>query len=236
VTATRVTTLKLYFRPLASFCHKALIALYENNIAFEPVVVDLADDTSSAAFRAVWPMAKMPVLRDDSRDRTVAESTIVVEYLDAFYPGATRFLPADSDGAWQTRMWDRFFDHYVQEPMQKIVTDRLRPAGKHDAYGVEQSKALLDQAYALIERELASKTWMIGDAFSLADCAAAPALFYGNTVVSFGATHRELTAYLGRLMARPSFARVLEEAEPYFSLFPLEQKPVIAVPGATAST
>ena len=228
-------SLKLYFHPLASFCHKALIALYENGVPFEPVIVDLADDTSSAAFRAVWPMAKMPVLRDDARDRTVAESTIVVEYLDAFYPGATRFLPADSDGAWQTRMWDRFFDHYVQEPMQKIVTDRLRPAGKDDAYGVEQAKTQLQQAYAVIERELASKTWMIGDAFSLADCAAAPALFYGNTVVSFGARHSELTAYLGRLMARPSFARVLEEAEPYFRLFPMEKKPAIARPGVPSS-
>jgi glutathione S-transferase len=228
-------SLKLYFHPLASFCHKALIAFYENGIPFEPVMVDLADETSSAAFRAVWPMAKMPVLRDAARDRTVAESTIVIEYLDAYYPGATRFLPADSDRAWQTRMWDRFFDHYVQEPMQKIVTDRLRPAGKDDAYGVEQSKAQLQQAYAVVEREMAARTWMMGDGFTLADCAAAPALFYADTVVPFGAAHRELTAYLGRLMARPSFARVLEEAEPYFRLFPMEKKPSIARPGVPGS-
>ena len=122
-------SLKLYFHPLASFCHKALIALYENGIAFEPIVVDLTDATSSGAFSKVWPMAKMPVLRDEARDCTVAESSTVIEYLDAFYPGATRFLPRDPDWAWQTRMWDRFYDHYVQEPMQKIVTDQLRPAG-----------------------------------------------------------------------------------------------------------
>ena len=107
-------SLKLYFHPLASFCHKALIAFYENGIPFEPVIVDLLDEASSAAFRAVWPMAKMPVLRDDARGHTVAASTIIVEYLEAHYPGTTRFLPADLDGAWQTRMWDRFYDHYVQ--------------------------------------------------------------------------------------------------------------------------
>ena len=221
---------KLYFHPLASFCHKAIIAFYENSVPFEPVVVDLADETSTAAFRAVWPMAKMPVLSDDARGRTVAESTIIIEYLDALLSGTTRFLPAHPDDAWQTRMWDRFYDHYVQEPMQKIVTDRLRPAGKNDAYGVEQAKAQLQRAYAVIEPEMTAKTWMIGDAFTLADCAAAPALFYANTVAPFAETHNELAAYLGRLMARSSFARVLEEAQPYFDLFPMEKKPQIAGP------
>jgi len=224
--------LKLYFHPLASFCHKALIALYESGVPFEPIVVDLMDETSSAAFRAVWPMARMPVLRDEARDCTVAESTIVIEYLDAHYPGPTRFVPADSDRAWQARMWDRFYDHYVQEPMQKIVTDRLRPAGRDDSFGVEQAKAQLQEAYGVIEREMATKTWAIGDDFTLADCAAAPALFYGNTVVPFGATHKALPAYLDRLMARPSFARVLAEAQPYFRLFPMESKPQIGGPGA----
>jgi glutathione S-transferase len=220
--------LELYFHPLASFCHKALIALYENDTPFEPVVVDLGDEASTAAFRAIWPMAKMPVLRDQARDRTVAESTIVVEYLDAYYPGATRFLPEDPEDAWQTRMWDRFFDHYIQHPMQTIVTDRLRPAGSSDAWGVEQARVQLHQAYAVIEQEIAAKTWMIGDAFTLADCSAAPALFYANTVAPFGATQMSLAAYLGRLMARPSFRRVLEEAEPYFALFPMERKPRLA--------
>jgi glutathione S-transferase len=229
-------SLKLYLHPLASFCHKALIAFYENGIPFEPVIVDLGDETSRAAFRAIWPMAKMPVLRDDARDRTVAESTIIIEYLDAYYPGATRFLPVDADRAWQTRMWDRFYDHYVQEPMQKIVTDRLRPAGRNDVFGVEQAQALLTEAYAVIEQKIERDSWMVvGDAFTLADCAAAPALFYANTVVPFGRAHRKLSGYLGRLMARPSFARVLEEAEPYFELFPLEKKPRIARPGAIAS-
>jgi glutathione S-transferase len=221
-------SLKLYLHPLASFCHKALVAFYENGIPFEPVFVDLGDEASSAAFRAVWPMAKMPVLRDEVRRRTVAESTIIIEYLDTYYPGTTRFLPRDPDGAWQTRMWDRFYDHYVQQPMQKIVTDRLRPAGKNDVFGVEQAKSQLHQAYAVIEQQIAAKTWMTGDAFTLADCAAAPALFYANTVVPFGTAHSALAAYLDRLMARPSFARVLDEAQPYFELFPMERKPRIA--------
>jgi glutathione S-transferase len=220
--------LKLYFHPLASFCHKALIALYENGIPFEPVTVDLMDEASSAAFRAVWPMAKMPVLRDEARDRTVAESTIVIEYLDAYYPGNTRFVPADPDAAWQTRMWDRFFDGYVQQPMQKIVIDRLRPAGSGDAFGVEQARAQLREAYAVLDAQIGAKTWMLGDAFTLADCSAAPALFYANTVEPFGGAQRKLAAYLDRLMAHPPFARVLEEAEPYFTFFPLERKPQIA--------
>ncbi|HEX5078575.1 MAG TPA: glutathione S-transferase family protein [Geminicoccaceae bacterium] len=220
-------SLKLYYHPLASFCHKALIALYENGIPFEPVVVDLMDEASSAAFRAVWPIAKMPVLRDEVRDRTVAESTIVIEYLDAYYPGTMCFVPADPDAAWQTRLWDRFCDQYIQGPMQKIVTDRLRPAGAGDAFGAEQAPAQLREAYAVLEQQIGTKTWMMGDAFTLADCAAAPALFYANTVVPFGPPHGRLAAYLDRLMARPSFARVLEEAEPYFRLFPLERKPQI---------
>jgi glutathione S-transferase len=158
---------------------------------------------------------------------TIAESTIVIEYLDRHYPGTTRFVPADGDLAWQTRMWDRIYDHYVQEPMQKIVTDRLRPDGQNDSFGVERARSQLGEIYELIERELAGKTWMMGNAFTLADCAAAPALFYANTVVPFGAAHERLPAYLERLMTRPSFARVLEEAAPYFRFFPMETKPRI---------
>jgi glutathione S-transferase len=170
-------------------------------------------------------MAKMPVLRDEARDRTVAESSIIIEYLDTYYPGATRLLPADADRAWQARMWDRFFDHYIQEPMQKIVTDRLRPEGNSDAFGVEQAEAQLRHACGLIERRMQSNIWAIGADFSLADCAAAPALFYADTLMPFGRGQEHLRAYLDRLMARPSFARVLAEAEPYFAMFPMERKP-----------
>jgi glutathione S-transferase len=222
-------TLKLYFHPLASFCWKALIALYENGTPFEPVLVDLGDPASRVAFVAVWPMAKMPVLRDEGRGQTVAESTTVIEYLDTHYRGVTRFVPDDPDGAWQVRMWDRVFDHYVHEPMQKIVTDRLRPAGANDRHGVELARAQLRDSYDIMERDLPAAPWAMGEAFGLADCAAAPALFYANTVEPLGEAHPTLDAYLRRLMERPSFRRVLQEAEPYFPLFPMETKPRISV-------
>jgi glutathione S-transferase len=220
-------SLTLYYHPLASFCWKTLVALYENDTPFEPVIVDLADESSRANFAAVWPLAKFPVLRDDARKSTVAEATIVIEYLDAFYPGKTRFVPAEPDRAWRTRMWDRIFDHYIHEPMQKIVTDRIRPAGKNDPHGVEQAAGLIRESYALIERHLGASGWAMGGDFSLADCAAAPALFYTNTVVPFDASLAKLPAYLDRLTARPSFARVLAEAEPYFPMFPMDRKPEI---------
>ena len=228
-------TLKLYFHPLASFCHKALIALYEHQIAFEPIIVDLGDERSSAELRALWPLAKFPVMRDDARNCTVAESTIIIEYLDTYRPVGAPFVPADGDLAWQTRLWDRFYDQYVHEPMQKIVGDRLRPAGRNDSFGVEQATAQLGRSYAMIEKRMKSKSWAMGDVFTLADCAAAPALFYANTIVPLGAEHRNTRAYLDRLMVRPSFARVLEEAEPYFGLFPMERKPQISRPVRAAN-
>lgn len=220
-------TLKLYFHPLASFCWKPLIALYENGIAFEPLLVDLMDEASAAAFKAVWPMAKFPVLRDEARGCTIAESSIVVEYLDAHYPGTVRFVPADADGAWRVRMWDRIFDNYVQLPMQKIVGDCLRPPEQRDPLGVEQARVDLRTIYDVIEQELRTQTWIAAESFTLADCAAAPALFYANTVEPFGSAQRALPAYLARLIARPSFTRVLREAEPYFPMFPMAQKPRI---------
>jgi glutathione S-transferase len=214
--------LTLHFHPLSSFCMKVLIALYENDTPFEPHLVDLGDPTSSAAFKQLWPIAKMPVLRDDARDRTVPESSIIIEYLAQNYPGRIELVPADPDLARQTRLRDRFYDLYVQEPMQKIVGDRLRPAGAQDPFGVEQARALLQTAYGMIEQDMASRSWAMGDAFSMADCAAAPALFYANRVLPFEAGHLNAARYLGRLMERPSFARVVEEARPYFGLFPIK--------------
>lgn len=221
--------LKLYYHPLSSYCHKALIALYERGVPFEPVFVDLSDEKSSAALRSLWPIAKFPVLRDEDRGQTVPEASVIIEYLDAFYPGPQPFVPADAGRAWQVRMWDRFYDLYVHTSMQKIVGDNLRPAGAKDAFGVEQAKAMVKRAYAMIEKEMAGKTWAMGDDFGLADCAASPALFYGRTIVPFEPAQKNLQAYLGRLLTRPSYARVLKEAEPYFNLFPMEQKPRIAL-------
>ena len=213
-------TLKLYYHPLSSFCQKVLIALYENDTPFEPQLVDLGNQAARAEFLKVWPVGKFPVLRDTAKDQTVPESTVIIEYLGQHYPGRTRFLPADPDRAWQTRLCDRFYDLYVHDPMQKVVGDRLRPAANKDLYGVEQAKARIETAYGIINEDMGTKTWAMGDAFSMADCAAAPALFYANLVVPIGDTHKNVATYFGRLMERPSFARAVAEAKPYFSMFP----------------
>jgi glutathione S-transferase len=212
--------LTLYFHPLSSFCHKALIALYENNTPFTPHLVDLGNAESRAAFLKVWPIGKFPVLHDTVDDRTIPESTIIIEYLDQQYPGRTRFIPSDPHIARQMRMRDRFYDLYIQVPMQKIVGDKLRPAGQGDALGVEQAKSQLKIALDMTEQDMASKTWAMGDTFTMADCAAAPALFYADKVMPFGDSHKHAFAYLQRLMQRPSYARTLKEAEPYFSMMP----------------
>ena len=212
-------SLTLHFHPLASYCHKALIALYENDTPFTPKLVDLSSETERAALLKLWPVGKFPVLRDERRDQTIPESSIIIEYLDRHHPGRVRFIPDDADRAWQTRLRDRFYDLYVHEPMQKIVLDRLRPSGKNDPQGVEDARARLRTAYGMIDREMAAATWAMGEAFSLADCAAAPALFYANKVMPFDA-YRNVAAYFARLEARPSYARVLKEAEPYFAMFP----------------
>ena len=216
-------SLKLYFHPLSSYCMKVLIALYENDTPFEGEIVDLGDATSKANFKKIWPVGKFPVLHDDVKDRTIPESSIIIEYLDQHYPGRTRFLSADGELARQTRFRDRFYDLYLHLPMQKVVGNRLRPAGKSDPHGVEEARALLQTTLGMIEHDMATKTWAMGDAFGMADCSAAPPLFYVNKVMPFGDTHKNARRYLDRLMERPSFARVLVEAQPYFSLFPQER-------------
>ena len=213
-------TLELHFHPLSSFCQKVVMAFYENDTPFTPRIVDFGNEESREAFLALWPIGKIPVLRDLARDRTIPETSIIIEYLAQHYPGRTSLVPADADLARQTRLRDRFFDLYVNVPMQKIVTDRLRPEGQHDPYGVEEAKALLQTALGMVDEDMADKTWVMGDAFTMADCAAAPALFYADKVMPFGTTHRNAAAYLQRLLERPSFARAIKEAQPYFALMP----------------
>jgi glutathione S-transferase len=212
--------LSLYFHPLASYCWKALIALYENETPFTPLMVDLADPEQRAAFYRLAPLGKFPVLADDTNGRVVPESTIIIEYLAARYPGRTAFIPRDFDLALEARAMDRFFDQQVHEPMQKHVSDKLRPAAERDPHGVAQAHAQLEKAYAILEGSLATRTWAAGEDFSLADCAAAPALYYANLVHPLTAAHPTVKAYLARVQQRPSFARVLTEAQPYFSMFP----------------
>jgi glutathione S-transferase len=212
-------SLELWLHPLSSFCQKVLIALYENDTPFTPRLVDFADEASAAAFREVWPVAKIPVLRDRARGRTIPESSIIIEYLQQHHPGPVRLIPEDPERALEARLRDRFFDLYVAVPMQKIVTDRVRPADARDPFGVEQARAALETAYALLDREMAARTWALGDEFGLADCAAAPALFYAGWVLPFE-RHANVAAYFRRLLARPSFARAVAEAKPYRGGFP----------------
>jgi glutathione S-transferase len=215
-------SLTLHFHPLASYCWKALIALYENDTPFTPHKVDLGNPAERAALLRLWPIGKFPVLGDDARGQTVPESSIIIEYLDRHYPGPTRFIPADPEPALQTRLRDRFYDLYVHFPMQKIMVDRLRPADKRDPHGVEEARTQLRTSYAMIDKQMSAGTWAMGEAFSLADCAAAPSLFYGNMAVPFGDDQKNLRAYFERLKARPSLARVMKEAEPYFNMVPKE--------------
>jgi glutathione S-transferase len=213
-------TLTLYYHPLSSYCWKALIAFYENDVAFDGVIVDFGDEKSAAEFKKLWPIGKFPVVRDEARDHLVPESTTVVEYLAQHYPGKSTLVPEDADLARQARFHDRFFDNYVMTPMQKIVGDRLRPANRKDPHGVAEARALLETALSMVDGHMAERRWALGEIFTLADVAAAPALHYANKVAPFEGRHDVSARYLERLKKRPSFARVLAEAEPYAHLFP----------------
>jgi len=210
--------LTLYFHPLSSYCQKVLLALYENGTAFTPLQIDLREPNSRAKLTAVWPVGKFPVLTDG--DKVIPESSIIVEYLAQHYPGPVKLVPDDPDEARRTRAADRFFDLYVNDQMGRIIGDRLRPEGQKDPFGVERAKAALTTALGMIEKDMAKKSWAMGDEFSMADCAAAPALFYADRVMPFRKSHPNAGRYLDRLMGRTSFARVLKEARPYFDLIP----------------
>src|SRR3712207_5692970 len=208
-TDTAAMTLTLHYHPFSSFCQKVLVALYEREVPFEGIVVDPSHPERKAAFERLWPMAKFPVLRDEGRNATVPESSLIVEYLDRIHPGPPPMLPADPDLALKVRLWDRFFDHYVEHPLQKVVGDALRPEAVRDPHGVEEAGTTLERAYDLLEDKLPEGgTWMTGEAFTLADCGAAPALFYANMVRPFAGRPR-LADYYGRLRERPSFARAV---------------------------
>lgn len=219
-TAELVMTLTVYLHPLSSFCHKVLIALYENGTPFRAETVNFGDAQSVAALREKWPIGKIPVLHDSTHDRTLPETSIIIEYLQQRYPGPVRLLPEDPDACLQARLWDRFFDLYVSMPMQRIVAERFRPDDAKDSFGVAEARRTLDTAYAMIEQQARQDGWIVGGQFSLADCAATPALFYASIVHPFGAQQMRLNGYFERLLARTSVQRVLAEARPYFDMFP----------------
>ncbi|HEX8639770.1 MAG TPA: glutathione S-transferase family protein [Allosphingosinicella sp.] len=210
----------LHAHPLSSYCWKVLIALYEKGRPFDFRPVDFGDQASAAAFRALWPIGKMPVLEDDGR--IIVESSVIIEYLDLEDPEAAPLVPRDPHAALEVRRLDRIFDNYVMAPMQKIVFDRIRPADQRNPADVADGRRLIETSYGWLEQEIGGRPWAAGASFSLADCAAAPSLFYAEKVQPTGGRFPALAAYLARLEARPSFARVLEEAKPWFRYFPAE--------------
>ena len=213
-------SLTLHFHPLSSFCWKTLIALYENDTAFTASQVDLGNPAEYDALLKLSPIGRFPLLEDKARGEVVPESSIIIEYLDRHYPGSVRFVPAEPEAALQTRLRDRFVDLYIHLQMQKVVGDRLRPKGSKDPHGVEQARAQIRKSYDILEQQLTG-AWAMGEDLGLADCAAAPALFYAGKLEPFG-ERKKLAAYFERLKVRPSFARVLKDAEPYFAMFPKE--------------
>lgn len=212
-------TLTLLEHPFASYCWKVLIALYERDLPFEPHLVN--DDSDRARLAELWPMASIPVLVDDQAGITLPESTPIIEYLDRL-GDAPQLIPTDPAATLQARLWDRVIDGHVMTPMQKIVGDSLRPEGRGDPDGVAHARVTLDQAYALLDKHLAGGGWAAGAAFTLADCAAAPSLFYARVVHRWDEERlANLTRYFTELTARPSVARVIDEARPYRHVFPL---------------
>ena len=206
--------LTLYGHPISSYTWKVLAALYENDTPFEFVTVD---QNTYADFIAKWPMGKFPILLD--RGRMITETSVIVEYLDAYYPGRTRLAPKDFDTALEVRRWDRVFDH-LNTTMSKIVVDNIRPEGQRDPYGVEEAKRIIGGIYTVIETQLGDRAFIVGDALTLADCSAAPSLWYAARTAPLDGAFPRIAAYLERLKAWPAFARAVKEAEPLFHLYP----------------
>nr|WP_298110357.1 glutathione S-transferase family protein [uncultured Pseudomonas sp.] len=212
-------SLKLYAHPFSSYCQKVLTALYENATPFEMRLLAPDDPQTAAELATLWPLKRFPVLLDGAH--SVLESSIIIEYLALYHPGPVRLIPEDGRAALEVRTMDRFFDNYISTPMQKIVFDSMRTADNRDPQGVSDARQMLDTAYRWLDDTLSGRQWAAGDAFSLADCAAAPALFYADWVQPISPALTQVHGLRQRLLARPSFARAVDEARPYRSLFPL---------------
>ncbi len=213
-------TLRLFAHPLSSYCWKVLIPLYEAGTPFTFEMIQFgAQDGPVVEFMQRWPIGKMPLLRDEARNETVVESSIIIEYLDRHYPVAG-LIPADPDTALRARFMDRFFDNYVMTPQGRLVFEVIRPEGAKDPFGVAEARALLDKAYSWLEATLSDgRTWAAGEGYSLADVSASPSLFYAQRCHAWG-DRPALQAYYDRLETRPSFQRVIREAQPYMHMFP----------------
>ncbi|MEK8033065.1 glutathione S-transferase family protein [Ideonella sp. DXS29W] len=211
--------LQLYYHPFSSYCQKALIAFYENDIGFEPRLLEGPDSEAMQRLAELWPMKRFPMLVDG--DQTIIEASCIIEHLGLHHPGPVRLIPDNPAAALEVRMWDRFFDNYVSTPQQKVVFDAIRPEGTRDAYGVREAQQMLETAYAWLDRRMAGREWVAGDHFSLADCGAAPFLFYADWTHPIAEGFAHVRAYRQRLLKRPSFARAVDEARPFRPYFPL---------------
>ncbi|HEY1996967.1 glutathione S-transferase family protein [Paraburkholderia sp.] len=212
-------SLKLYAHPFSSYCQKVLIALYENRTPFEFCMLSQENPRAMEELTALWPLKRFPVLVDAGR--TVIESSIIIEHLGLYHPGPAPMLPADARAALEVRSMDRFFDNYISTPVQTIVFNSLRPEADRDPYGAARAREMLDAAYTWLDGVMAGREWAGGDSFSLADCAAAPSLFYADWTHRINPSLRNVIAFRQRLLARPSFARAVDEARPYRPFFPL---------------
>lgn len=210
--------IKLYGHPFSSYTWKALIAFFENDTAFTFRNVDPAEPGNDAELKRRWPVGKFPFLVED--DEQVMEATSIIEYLDAVHPGTTRFIPDDPAAAREVRMLDRIFDNYVMGVMQDIVIDRIRPPERKDPVTVQEAEARLDIIYAWLDERMRGREWACGDGFTMADCAAAPSLFYADWMHPNDGRFPALADYRARLLARPSVAKAIDGARPYRHYFP----------------
>jgi glutathione S-transferase len=212
-------SLQLFAHPFSSYCQKALIALYENDIPFTFRMLSPDEPANGEELARLWPLKRFPILVDEGR--TVLEATSIIEHLAVHHPGPVRLIPDDPAAAVEVRMLDRVFDNYVMTPQGKCVFDAIRPAEARDPYGVAEARAMLETSYAWLDKWMEGREWASGDTFSLADCAAAPSLFYADWTHAIGPQFRNVHAYRARLLARPSFARAVDGGRPYRHFFPL---------------
>lgn len=210
-------TLELFAHPFSSYCQKALIAFYENEVPFTWRMME--DPGVGEEFAALWPIKRFPILRENGR--VVLEASTIIDYLQVHHPGPVTLIPADPDLAVEVRMMDRVFDNYVMTPQGKFVFDALRPEEARDPHGVDDARKMLDTSYAWLDQRMQGRTWAVGDTFTLADCAAAPSLFYADWTHRIPEQYTSLTAYRARLLERPSFARAVDEARRFRHYFPL---------------
>ena len=213
-------SLVLHLHPLSSYCQKVVVGLHELDAPFEAITVNLMDPSARAAFESLWPTAKIPLMEDKNQGRVIPESSIMLEYAQRYARKGATLLPSDLDAQLEARLWDRLFDNYVMTPMQKLVGDRIRPETERDARVVAEARNTLQMAYGMIDRHMSDRTWAVCEEFSLADCAAAPSLFYAGIASPWSADLQHLAAYFERLLGRESVRRALADARPHFEYFP----------------